>query len=275
MQSRGTCQMGEDRLGAVEQLQHEKVDNFTRTAVAGLRQTAGQRIAALVQQTYQLIGKRPQPRRSTKIQARRAIVRIEHHPVVGTAFHDSRDTQHAVCLRDFAGERQTQPQLSHLHQGTVVQTVAVPGLVVLGTVTRKRVWSGFVIDFGHAMTPQGQRQNHQHIASVTRHVERERQVVFRRQADRRPVGQHCMGCLQRQLAQAELLLIDCQAGEPPSVRAQPRDPGFQLALQVAVVLLQMLWLQEHPLRPHHLVFPRHVDSFPVVLSRAHWRNRFT
>jgi hypothetical protein len=43
----------------------------------------------------------------------------------------------------------------------------------------------------------------------------------------------------------------------------------QLVLGVAVVLLEVLGLQEHPLRPDHLVVPGHSDSMPS--HRRQWR----
>jgi hypothetical protein len=67
----------------------------------------------------------------------------------------------------------------------------------------------------------------------------------------------------------EQRVVDLDRRETPAIRAQTRGARFELRLKVAVVLLQMLRLQEHAFRPDDLAVPVH-DSFAslcVALAR--------
>jgi hypothetical protein len=89
MHAGGGGQVDEQRLDPVEQLQQQEVGDLGGAGRARLRQPSGQRIAALVQQADQLVGKAGQPRRGAKVHARRAVFGVEQHPVVGAPLDDA------------------------------------------------------------------------------------------------------------------------------------------------------------------------------------------
>jgi hypothetical protein len=84
-----------------------------------------------------------------------------------------------------------------------------------------------------------------------------------RQHEGRAVGQDPAAGAQRQLAERELVLVDLQFGKAPAVGPQRATRLSSWLCQVAVVLLQVLRLQQHAFGPDHLVLPRHtVHVFP-------------
>ena len=93
MHAGGAGQVDEQRLDPVEQLQQQEVGDFGGAGRARLRQARGQRVAALVQQADQFVGEAGQPRRGAKVEARRAVVGIEHQPVVGAPLDDAGHAQ--------------------------------------------------------------------------------------------------------------------------------------------------------------------------------------
>jgi hypothetical protein len=81
---------------------------------------------------------------------------------------------------------------------------------------------------------------------VLGHRERQRKFVVRRQPERAAVRQHAGARGQRDAAELQLLGVDRQFREAECVGAQRRAARIDLRAHVAVVLLEVLRLQQHP-----------------------------
>ena len=77
------------------------------------------------------------------------------------------------------------------------------------------------------------------------------------------------GPTRRELAEGERRIVEGQRREAPGMTDRGDEALAQLILGVPIVLLEVLGLQEHPLRPDHLVVPGHSDSMPS--RRQRWR----
>jgi hypothetical protein len=224
-----------------------------------LRKTRGQRFAALMQQTDEIVDESGEPSRHAIVETWRAVVAFEHDAVIGQALDDARDAQHRIRIGHIGFEREAHAQLADLHQRRRgIRIVAVAHFQFGYAMPREIFFVLVVARFRDARSAHGQRQRDQRIARAFRNIERLGQIVVGGQIERRAVGHHARARQQRDLAELEQLLVDLERGQPPAIRTQSRSPRFQLRLQIAVVLLQMLRLQEHPLRPDDFAVPGHV-----------------
>ncbi|MOA24339.1 hypothetical protein D3C78_1450120 [compost metagenome] len=99
------------------------------------------------------------------------------------------------------------------------------------------------------MPPQRQRQNHLDVLGVGREVQWRRAVGGAVEGEGGAIGHHAAGMGERQLAQFEQLCIQFQFQEPPEGSPQATAALFEVVLEVALPLLEMLWAQVHPLGP--------------------------
>lgn len=106
---------------------------------------------------------------------------------------------------------------------------------------------------------QHQRQDDAFVARIRRQVECRRRRIVARYRERRAVGQHTLRRVDAQLAKRQGRVVDRNSGEAPGVADRRGKALPQLILGVAIMLLEVLGLEEHPLGPDHLVVPGHSD----------------
>ena len=91
--------MREQRLVAIDRLQHEKVGELGRGAPAGRRDASGERFAALMEQPEQLGRKGRQPAGRPHMQDGRNEALVEHDLLVRAALDDVGERHAGVGLR--------------------------------------------------------------------------------------------------------------------------------------------------------------------------------
>jgi hypothetical protein len=168
-----------------------------------------------------------------------------------------RHAEAGVGVRHVVFEGKAQTLFAHGHQRAAVQAVAVPGFVFHRAVAGEIFCAGAVIHFGHAVPLRRQRQHHCHVPGFGGDLQGQGHFI-ERQAHWRAVGQHAAEALQRQFAERQVLLVQFKTAEAPAIGPQGTDPGFKVCLQKTVVLLQVLWLQQHAFRPDDFTVPGHV-----------------
>jgi hypothetical protein len=113
------------------------------------------------------------------------------------------------------------------------------------------------VDLELARAAQRHRQVEQLVADVGADVDRRRQRVVFGHPERRPVGKHAGRTPQPELADAQEIPLDLDLGEAPAVADERLAPRLDVALEMAILLLKVLWLEEQPLGPDNLVIDRH------------------
>src|SRR3990170_4530290 len=90
------------------------------------------------------------------------------------------------------------------------------------------------------------------VAQLRIDVERRRQWLVFRHAERRAVRKHTGDPTQPQLADREQIAFELELRHTPRMAAQRMAAVFDVALEITVVLLQMLGSQEQTLGPDDL-----------------------
>src|SRR5205807_2689785 len=118
---------------------------------------------------------------------------------------------------------------------------------------------GAVSPYGFDLTRTAQRHREIEnlIADVGADVDRRRQRIVVGQLERRAVRKYARKTAQRRFADAQQIALELDLGEPPAVRHEGTTSCLDVALNVALLLLEMLGLQEQPLGPNHPVMRRH------------------
>src|SRR6185369_9152707 len=100
-----------------------------------------------------------------------------------------------------------------------------------------------------ARLPQRQREMDDLIAKLRADVERRWQRLVLRHREGRAVGKHAARAAQSELADREQVALDLELGEAPRMRAQRCGAAFDPALEMPLLLLEMLRPEEEPLGP--------------------------
>src|SRR5262249_2268326 len=95
------------------------------------------------------------------------------------------------------------------------------------------------------------------IAYVGADVDGRRQRVVVGQLKRRAVGKHAGETPERRFADAQQIPLELDFGEPPAVRREWTTSRLDVALDVALLLLEMLGLQEQSCGPDPPIMRRH------------------
>jgi hypothetical protein len=96
-------------------------------------------------------------------------------------------------------------------------------------------------------------------------VDRRRRGIVAGDRERRAVGQDALRRVDAQLAEGERGIVDGHGSEAPGMTEGRGKTLAQLVLGEAIMLLEVLGLQKHPLRPDHLVVPGHSDPSELWL----------
>ena len=93
-------------------------------------------------------------------------------------------------------------------------------------------------------------------------VDRRGQRIVFRHPERRAVGKDAGRAPQAELPDAQEVALELELGEAPAVRDERLAARLDVALEVAILLLEMVRPQEQPLGPDDLVEYRHVRIHP-------------
>ncbi|MNP15690.1 hypothetical protein D3C76_1080590 [compost metagenome] len=130
--------------------------------------------------------------------------------------------------------------------------VGVGHLRVVDGVARQHVrllrTTGLDVIAGH----QWQREVDRCIAGIGRYFQGQRLGVAT-EFEQTSVRQDPAGLADHQLAHVEKLQIDFQRQESPGVTGQQPGANLQLVVEVTIVVLQMLWTQQHAFLPDDFI----------------------
>jgi hypothetical protein len=260
MQHCALRQVREHRLVAVDGLQQHEVGDLGHAAGAALRHAAGQRLAALAQQAQQLVEPGADHRMARHVEQRRQHRAIEQHLVVDAALEHARDAQRGPGVGGLAGAHQPRVELAQLQHGGALAGGVGVGHLRLEHAVAHQLLVVFGVGLARAGAAQRQREHHGLVAHARRDVDGLRQRIDRRHVEHGAVAEHAHRTHQRELAERERGRVDLQFGKAPGIgrgRAQQHMPRM---VGMALALLQVLRLQQHPLAPHHFCSPTHPRS---------------
>src|SRR5688572_20123183 len=103
------------------------------------------------------------------------------------------------------------------------------------------------------------------VLGVGGHVERQGTGVLAREVERRAVRHHAAAGAERDLAQRKRGLVGHDVRPTPGVRRRLAYATFEQPFDPAVLLLEMLLLEEHALRPDDTARRRHCYFFSTSM----------
>ena len=120
------------------------------------------------------------------------------------------------------------------------------------------------------LAAQRQCQVDQLALQVGRDLERRGRRIELRDRERRAVGQHARSARNADAAEGEQGVVEHQLGQAPGIGRDAAGPCIDQPGNVARLLLKVVRLQEHALRPDHRAAPTHwATTVPeTVISSA-------
>jgi hypothetical protein len=168
MQQRGLAELRDQRLVAVDQLEHQEVGDLADPGAAGLRQTGRQGLAALVQHPVQVAQVRGEQLVAAAMQHRRNVGGIEHELVVGPALDHPAQADRRHALARVAGQHDAQ-----VHPADLDRRHALPAHVGVADLDlgaaksgRHRTGVGLCIGLGDARALQRDGEHDELVACV-------------------------------------------------------------------------------------------------------------
>ncbi|EAU46644.1 hypothetical protein R2601_16025 [Salipiger bermudensis HTCC2601] len=252
-------QVADLRQGAVHAHQQQEIRDLGHAlGRAGLVQTPRQRLGAVAQKALELTQEIVQRAGGAGIQRRGDEGPVEHHLAVGAHLDDARHRDHQLVRQVVEIERQSHAQLAHRHLHRAgIAAHAVGDLDLLGSIARRRLRRAAQVDLRGAMPARRDREVDHRVLGALRHVERRRLGIGLGHPEGGAIGGEARAGFHRQLAELEQLLVERQLGHAPAIGGERScHPGDQ-RFDIAVVLLEVMGLEEHPLLPDDLVIPGH------------------
>ena len=264
MDHRPAHEMRQNRLRPVARDQEQKVGELGHALRAGLGEPARQRSAAMDQQAMDLLDPVGQPPAGAAVETGWDVLVIENdHPVRAHLAHPGDAHLHHRRGR-LVGNLDSQVELADAQRHRpVVLAVGVPRVLVGGAIAQQRIVTVSQAQFGHPRPAQRQGQGDHGVLGVLGHVQRRRYRRIDRNIERRPVGHQAGDPRQSDLSQLQQLLVELDLAESVGIGEQGPGAPFEQALDVALLLLEMVGAKEDALRPDDLVVERH-PIFPVV-----------
>jgi len=127
-------------------------------------------------------------------------------------------------------------------------------------VPRQAVGGGGALDVGPTRPPDGHGQDDRLIAGLLTDVERRRHGIVVGQPQWRAVGEDADNPPDPDLPGPQQVALQFDLGEPPRVRRQRLTARLDVPLQIAILLLEMLRLEEQPFGLDDLVGDGHVST---------------
>ena len=191
------------------------------------------------------------------MQHRRNEPILQHHLPIAPAFDDVRQRDRGVGIGQRRHRQQAGAQARDLeHRGVCAGRGNIPR-VQFGDLMTDDIGGPFPIDIGLPGSPQRNRQVHDLVAKVGIDIDRRRQRIVVRQPERGAVGEYAGEVPHTELADGKQVALDLDIRESPAVAREGAATRFDVALEIAILLLEMLWLQKQPLRPDDFVMDRH------------------
>jgi hypothetical protein len=114
-------------------------------------------------------------------------------------------------------------------------------------VTRQSLVALCVTHLRRAVLPDRKTEVHDLVADVLVEVDRHGRWIIVGYVERRTVREHARGCAYRQFANTQHVAVDLEFLATPAVRRQAAAAALHELLQVADLLLKVLWSEKQPL----------------------------
>ena len=255
--------MAQQRLVAVDQLQHHEIPHLRAAHLAGGADALGQGVAPVRQHGDHFLEAGQQVVAGMEVQEAGEERRVQgDHPIGRGIEHLAHLELHEQLVVVLLGQLQTEVRLAAADLAeAVVAGVRVGHVPVQGDETRQHVLLLGPAAFDVIAGGQRQGQIDRRAGGVRRDVQHQRRLLGA-EVEQRAVGQDAAGPAQHQLAHVEELPVDFQTEEAPRIVAQALGAALQLMVVIAVALLEVLWLEQHAFLPDHLV-QGHVSRSPA------------
>ena len=190
-----------------------------------------------------------------------AEFRIEaDHPVRRGVQHFAQLHLHVALVALLLAEQQAEIRAASADLAdAAVAGVAVGYFLVEGDVARQHVALVRATALDVITGDQRQRQVDGGVAGVRRYVQAQR-LALGTEVEQTAVRQYPTGLAHHQLAHVEKLAVDLQFEEPPGVAVQFLRTHLELVIEVAIVLLEMLWSQQHAFLPDDFMLAHRLRS---------------
>ena len=265
MAVRGLSVLAKDRLGAVEGLQHQEIGHLGN-AVAQLAHAPGQGTGALLGQAMQQRGMRRQLLGRVDAGLRRDVIAVDDDLVVATALDDAGNAEQCIARTGILGPQQAQVQFAGLHRLRLVGGIGVIAQLLVDDAPAVQLLGIAVVeaDLGHAFAVQRHGEIDELAFQVGRDVERYGLRVVLRNRKRRAVREDSARPAQPQPAEGQQPFVEGELEKAPGVRARGAQPHLEQVVDMACLLLKVMWKQEHALRPHDLALQAHGGPGPIT-----------
>ncbi len=250
--------MSDQWLVTIDRLKHQELADLRRAPPVGRHYSSRERFTLLMQHPDELLYERPEPRRCARVQHRRNERVLEHDLFVGSTLNQMGQWDARVGLGEVAREKESRAQRAHFEQGAVsgrrgdIARLPLPHVVPDQTIS-----ACCPTDFCGIGAARRYRQVDNLVANLGPDVDWCGKGIVIRHSERRPVWKHAGGATQRELADAQQVALELDFGEPPAMRDKSLASSFDEPLEVAILLLEVLGLEEQPLGPDDLVMSRH------------------
>jgi hypothetical protein len=211
-----------------------------------------------MEQPEQFGRERRQPSGRRRLENGRDEILVQHDLPIRAAFNDLSEGDARVRLRHFTRQQQTGSQRTDFEQRRVsAARCVIAGLEFVDVVPHESVPVGIAVRRELTGPTQRHGEIEDLIADVRADVNRLGQRIVVRQPEGRAVWKHSRRVPQASLADAQEVGFELELGEAPAVRHERLTAALDVALEIALLLLEMLGLQEQPLGPDDAAMRRH------------------
>ena len=206
------------------------------------------------------------------VKARRNVGGRELHLPGGGHLADARQRQQDEAIGRLPLEQQAHIELAEpdFRRLAVRRAGVAQGLVEIAEATDG---GARLHDGGRVAGASGQSEENAGLRKVLRHAARHRRWHLAGNVDHRAVGKHRLAACEGKLAELEKLLIERHRPQAPPIGRKAAHACFHEMFQPPVVLLEMLWLDEHAFGPKG--FARHRHAAMDSDARNGWGRRLT
>ena len=248
----------------VNQRQQRELNQFGGVKAARLAQTTANLLAALDQQTVQIVDHAVDLRAVVGVEHRRDVAVVEPHVVVVTFLCHKRHADGGPFRREVFFQHQGQTQAAKLDGGIPHRHgVVVFHLLLESDEARQR---GRLFAKNHLFSlaaTNRQREHHLFVGEVVRNFQRYRTVAPVTHLEKGAVRQQATAVAQGNASLTKHRFIQFNVEKAPEIRSLQRAPFTNMVEQIAFSPLKMVWTQEHAFGPDDLFCFRHDDVFPV------------
>ena len=259
MQQRGLAELPEHGFVPVDRLQQQEVGDFGDAAAARLRQACSERLATLMQEALQFTDVAGQEFVAATGEAWRDEGIVQQQLLVGATLAHPEYAERRPGVGGVALAHEFQAQVADLDQRLLRIGEGVVRDPQLADHIAREAAGVFARHVGlqTSRPAQGHAEHDEFVPDIGAELERQGGDIVGRKIEGRAVGEKALRPRERDLAERQGGFVDDETDEAPRMAGERADASFDEPFEMAVMLLQVLRLQEHAFRPESLAVPGH------------------